>query len=150
MDTFQSREKREQDAILFLAAEDGNTLSKRRDYFFLNKPIRRACFECILGVSSHRVDRLGHIDRRFRDSKDPSKPSPLSASVDSFCMVLYNSLAEPLPTKFLVVHIVRLVSPNLQYTIFGVAVYVWLNHSFQSQNYTDLVLTAKASSTRAC
>ena len=59
--------------------------------------MRRGCFEALLGVSSHRIDRLGALDLRF--GKRPSKPSPLLASVDSFCMILYNSIAEPLPTK---------------------------------------------------
>lgn len=99
MNMFQEREKREQDAIIFLAVQDGNC--GRREYFFLEKSIRRQCFETILGISSHRLDKAGAIDRRFKDARDPTKPTTLTASIDSFCMMTYNSLAEPLPHKFL-------------------------------------------------
>ena len=102
MDMFEERKKREQDAIIFLAVQDGmSSTQNRRDYFFLNLPIKRSCFERLLGISSHRLDKAGAIDRRYRDARDPSRPSPLTASVDSFLLVLYNSIAEPLPNKLL-------------------------------------------------
>ena len=97
LDMFQARSKREQDAILFMSLQDGSR--RRKEYFFLNQPIKRACYEALLGVSSHRLDKAGAFDRRYKDAKDPAKPSEITASVDSFCMVSYNSIAEPLPDK---------------------------------------------------
>ena len=104
LDVFESRTKREQDAILYMACE--NDVSKfqasRKEYLFLGVHLRRQCFERLLGLSSHRVDKIGAIDLRYKDTKRPSKPSHLTASIDAFVMVLYNSVAEPLPTKHLV------------------------------------------------
>lgn len=101
LDQFERRGKTEQDAILFLAAGefggDHQTKRSRNEYSFLGRFVRRACFEAILGISSHRIDRLGCLDLRY--GKRIAKPSPLLASIDSFCMILYNSIAEPLPTK---------------------------------------------------
>ena len=71
--------------------------SKRRDYLLLGHPVRRVCMEHLLGISSHRTDRIGCIDMRFR--QHPTKPSELTASIDAFCCVMYNSIAEPLPDK---------------------------------------------------
>jgi hypothetical protein len=102
LDIFESRTKREQDAILYMSCEDSSSHcgdSKRSEYYFLGTQLRRQCFESLLGMSSHRVDKIGSIDMRYRDTKRPSKPSPLTASIDAFVMVLYNSVAEPLPTK---------------------------------------------------
>ena len=103
LDIFESRTKREQDAILYMSCEDNNSSqlggSKRSEYYFLGAQLRRQCFEHLLGMSSHRIDKLGSIDMRYKDTKRPSKPSPLTASIDAFVMVLYNSVAEPLPTK---------------------------------------------------
>lgn len=104
LDIFESRTKREQDAILYMSCEDSSSHcgdSKRSEYYFLGTQLRRQCFESLLGMSSHRVDKIGSIDMRYRDTKRPSKPSPLTASIDAFVMVLYNSVAEPLPTKWL-------------------------------------------------
>ena len=96
---FEARTKLEQDSILYLAA-DGEHMGKgRKEYRFLSRSMRRACFETLLGISSHRIDKLGAIDLRY--GKRTSKPTPLMASVDSFCMLLYNSIAEPLPSKLL-------------------------------------------------
>ena len=96
---FEARTKLEQDSILYLAA-DGEHMGKgRKEYSFLSRSMRRACFETLLGISSHRIDKLGAIDLRY--GKRTSKPTPLMASVDSFCMLLYNSIAEPLPSKLL-------------------------------------------------
>ena len=61
--------------------------------------MRRACFESLLGLSSHRVDRIGALDLRF--GKRVGAPSALMAGVDAFCIILYNSIAEPLPNKLL-------------------------------------------------
>ena len=97
LDEFEKRQKREQDTILFLAFQDG--LGERREYSFLDKPMRRACFEALLGVSSHRIDKVGAIDLRYKGACRPRGPTELAASIDSFCMVLYNSVAEPLPNK---------------------------------------------------
>lgn len=103
LDIFESRTKREQDAILYMACEnDGNAVNaQRKAYIFLGRPLRRSCFEALLGLSSHRVDKIGSIDMRYKDAKAPSKPTHLTASIDAFVMILYNSVAEPLPTKFL-------------------------------------------------
>ena len=103
LDTFQKLGKREQDTVLFLAL--GSDLpnvsmsgsSKRRDYLLLGHPVRRVCMEHLLGISSHRTDRIGCIDMRF--GQHPTKPSELTASIDAFCCVMYNSIAEPLPDK---------------------------------------------------
>lgn len=96
LDHFQKLEKREQDAVLFLACQDAST-GNRREYHFLGRHVKRACFEQVLGISSHRTDRVGHIDMRY--GPRATKPSELTASIDTFCMVLYNSIAEPLPNK---------------------------------------------------
>lgn len=104
LDTFASRSKREQDSILFMACNDDHSMKmrkRRKEYQFLGKQLGRSCFEALIGLSSHRVDRIGAIDRRYKDTKDPGKPSPLTASIDAFAMVLYNSVAEPLPNKLL-------------------------------------------------
>ena len=93
--------KQDQDAVLFLAA--GSQLSSsasRREFVFLDKPLKRACFEALVGISSHRTDRIGALDMRFGKH---DRPSPLTASIDSFAMILYNSIAEPLPDRFFVV-----------------------------------------------
>lgn len=100
LDAFEERDKREQDAILYMAVQDAlSATHTRRDYLLLDKPVSRACFETLIGIGSHRLDKAGAIDRRYKDTKDPSKPSPLAASVDCFCMIVYNSIAEPLPHK---------------------------------------------------
>ena len=104
LDMFESRSKLEQDTILHLAWSDASLQqARRREFFFLNKFMRRSCFEAIMGVSSHRIDRIGSLDQRFGSHDRPSK---LSASIDAFCLVLYNSVAEPLPNKLLVVILV--------------------------------------------
>ena len=106
LDAFEARSKVEQDTILFLAWSDAgqgcgpqlrSSKSTRRDFFFLGKYMKRICFEALLGVSSHRIDKIGAIDQRF--GKKDSRPSKLGASIDSFCLILYNSVAEPLPNK---------------------------------------------------
>ena len=97
MNMFQEREKREQDAIIFLAVQDGNC--GRREYFFLEKSIRRQCFETILGISSHRLDKAGAIDRRFKDARDPTKPTTLTASIDSFCMMTLQQFSRAFATQ---------------------------------------------------
>ncbi|CAK8992085.1 Uncharacterized protein SCF082_LOCUS2941, partial [Durusdinium trenchii] len=79
---------------------DSLTLPGRREYIFLKQPIKRVCFQALIGVSSHRIDKIGDIDQRYKDAKKPQRPSPLAASVDAFCMVVYNSIAEPLPDRF--------------------------------------------------
>ena len=99
LDTFQLISKRDQDSVLFLAV--GSRVQQpasRREFVFLNKPLKRVCFEASLGISSHRTDRIGAIDMRYGKH---DRPSPLMASIDSFAMVLYNSVAEPLPDRFL-------------------------------------------------
>jgi hypothetical protein len=103
---FEAKEKRDQDAILFLALQDeeklksGNFDRGRREFYFLNRYVKRICFEALLGVSSHRVDKIGAIDLRF-GRRPPTGSTPLRSSIDAFCMVLYNSVAEPLPNKHL-------------------------------------------------
>ena len=88
--------------ILYMACDTGATgLTGRREYTFLQKPLSRRCFEHIIGISSHRVDKIGCFDQRYASNKKPSKPSLLTASIDSFLLVLYGSVAEPLPNKFL-------------------------------------------------
>lgn len=72
--------------------------------------MKRICFEALLGVSSHRIDKIGVIDQRF-GQKD-SKPSKLGASIDSFCLILYNSVAEPLPSQL---HATDLITQFLFY-----------------------------------
>lgn len=103
LDQFESCGKRDQDTVLFLAYQDcGITLGKgsqRKEYRIFGKPIKRICLEKLLGISSHRMDKVGQIDMRY--GPHPTKPSELSASVDSFCCVLYNSVAEPLPDRLL-------------------------------------------------
>ena len=99
MNQFEKMEKREQDAILFLAFGEQTAAASqknRREFHFLGKYLKRVCFEALLGISSHRVDRVGALDLRYGSHP---RPSPLTASIDSFCMVLYNSVAEPLPNK---------------------------------------------------
>lgn len=101
LDQFEQQGKREQDTILCLAVQDaeGNLWSggkTRREFYFLGFYLKRVCFEALLGISSHRVDRIGLIDLRFGKQM---RASQLTASIDSFAMVLYNSVAEPLPHK---------------------------------------------------
>ena len=97
LDTFEERSKRDQDTILALAlgAESGGK-SGRREFNFLGHHLKRGCFESLLGISSHRVDRAGAVDLRYGPSM---RPSQYTASIDSFCLVLYNSVAEPLPDR---------------------------------------------------
>ena len=71
----------------------------RRQFYFLGKHMRRTCFESLLAISSHKLDHLGAMDKRYADTRAPSKPSRLAASFDAFAMVLYNSVAEPLPDR---------------------------------------------------
>ncbi|CAK9016802.1 Uncharacterized protein SCF082_LOCUS13347, partial [Durusdinium trenchii] len=101
LDAFEARSKSEQDTILALALEQTEipkpTQKVRKDYYFLGVQLRRVCFQALLGISSHRLDRMGAIDLRY--GKRVPKPSPLTASIDSFCTVLYNSIAEPLPDQ---------------------------------------------------
>lgn len=101
LDAFEARSKSEQDTILVLALEQTDipkpTQKVRKDYYFLGVQLRRVCFQALLGISSHRLDRMGAIDLRY--GKRVPKPSPLTASIDSFCTVLYNSIAEPLPDR---------------------------------------------------
>ena len=103
LDTFQARSKTEQDTILFMAWTDGaggtRRTTQRREFYFLGKYMKRICFEGLLGIGSHRVDKIGFADLRY--GKRAFKPSPLTASIDAFCLILYNSLAEPLPTQCL-------------------------------------------------
>lgn len=104
LDLFESRTKLEQDTIMFLAWNDaseskiGKNQACRREFYFLDKYVRRVCLQALLGVSSHRLDKLGAIDMRF-GARANSKASVRTASVDSFCLVLYNSIAEPLPNR---------------------------------------------------
>ncbi|CAJ1455861.1 unnamed protein product, partial [Effrenium voratum] len=100
MDQFEARGKREQDSILFLASNDqaGTEKKTRKEYYFLGKHLKRQCFETLLGISSHRTDRVGAVDMRF--GPRGVKPSHLTASIDAFCIILYNSIAEPLPDRF--------------------------------------------------
>ena len=91
--------KRDQDAVLFLAVGCRvQQPASRREFVFLNTPLKRVCFEALLGISSHRTDRIGAIDLRYGKH---DRPPPLMASIDSLAMVLYNSVAEPLPDRFL-------------------------------------------------
>ena len=103
LDEFEKRSKLEQDSILVLAWDDAcpglSSVKKRREFVFLEKPMRRVCFQLLLGVSSHRVDKIGQLDQRY--GKKVPRPTALTASIDSFSMVLYNSIAEPLPTRWL-------------------------------------------------
>ena len=91
--------------VLYMASNSsGDMVQKaqgRRTYSFLGHEVRRQCFEKLMGLSSHRVDRIGLFDQRYSDTKKPGKPSALTASIDSFVMVLYNSIAEPLPDRYL-------------------------------------------------
>lgn len=98
LDQFERLHKREQDSVLYMACTSGN---KRREYFFLGQQMKRSCLEKLLGISSHRMDKVGAGAADMRFGSHPTKPSQLTASIDSFCCVLYNSVAEPLPTKFL-------------------------------------------------
>ena len=75
LDEFEKRSKLEQDSILFTALQDA-AASSRKDYYFLGKHMRRSCFEALMGVSSHRVDRIGCVDKRF--GKRPTAPTHLS------------------------------------------------------------------------
>lgn len=95
LNQFQERTKLEQDAILYLACSDPLKRG-RHEYHFLGRPMRRQCWETLLGISSHRTDRIGALDERYGNK--PMKPY-LTSSIDSFCMVLYNSIAEPLPNR---------------------------------------------------
>lgn len=97
---FESASKLEQDTILHLAWSDAGRSKNahRREFFFLDQFMRRACFEQLVGVSSHRIDRIGAADLRFGRHE---RPSPLTASIDAFCLLLYNSVAEPLPNRCL-------------------------------------------------
>ena len=110
LDMFEAKEKRDQDAILFLALQDeekckimnSKTFDRgRREFYFLNRYVKRICFEALLGVSSHRVDKIGAIDLRFGRRAPTGSTTPLRSSIDAFCMVLYNTVAEPLPNKHL-------------------------------------------------
>lgn len=104
LDVFEAQGKREQDAILFMACSNDTGqpfISGRKEYQFLGLPLKRVCFQSLIGISSHRVDRIGAIDLRYKDTRNPSKPSHLTASIDAFAMILYNSVAEPLPNKSL-------------------------------------------------
>jgi len=103
LDEFEAKDKRDQDSILYLALQDDNSLNcksqaGRREFHFLGRYMKRACFEALLGISSHRTDKLGAFDLRYGSHP---RASPLRASIDTFCMVLYNSVAEPLPNKYL-------------------------------------------------
>ena len=100
LDTFEMMSKQDQDAVLFLASgsQTSNSAS-RREFVFLDKPLKRACFEALVGISSHRTDRIGALDMRYGKH---DRASPLAASIDSFAMILYNSIAEPLPDRFFV------------------------------------------------
>lgn len=100
LNEFQKLSKQEQDSVLYLACQNSGT-NQRREYFFLSKPIGRSCMEQLLGISSHRTDRTGQVDLRFGPRAN-MRPSELSASVDSFCAILYNSVAEPLPDRPLI------------------------------------------------
>lgn len=104
MDSFQARSKVEQDSILLMAWTDASGSCRssdrtRREYYFLGKYMKRVCFEGLLGLSSHRIDRIGAVDLRY--GKQEMRPSQFTASIDAFCLILYNSLAEPLPNKLL-------------------------------------------------
>lgn len=108
LDTFEECNKREQDAILFMAtnpddtsAEMGERSQGRRTFYFLGRYMKRSCFESLVGISSHRVDRIGAFDQRYADVRKPQQPSQLTASIDAFAMILYNSVAEPLPDRLL-------------------------------------------------
>ena len=104
LDVFEAQGKREQDAILFMACSNDTGqpfISGRKEYQFLGLPLKRVCFQSLIGISSHRVDRIGAIDLRYKDTRNRSKPSHLTASIDAFVMILYNSVAEPLPNKSL-------------------------------------------------
>ena len=116
LNQFEARTKLEQDSILYLAADPHCMGRSRKEYIFLQRPMRRTCFETLLGVSSHRIDKLGAIDLRY--GKRAPKPTPLMASVDSFCMILYNSIAEPLPNKRLFQSHTRFFVWNLQSTLY--------------------------------
>ena len=101
LSSFEKLSKREQDSVLFLACGSSEMClgqPKQREYFLMGHPMKRGCMEQILGISSHRTDRIGSLDQRF--GKHPTKPSELTASIDAFCCILYNSIAEPLPDRF--------------------------------------------------
>ncbi|CAE7889335.1 unnamed protein product [Symbiodinium microadriaticum] len=98
-DAFESLNKREQDALLFLATNGGDT-KRRKEYSICGKQLPRRCFRDLMGVHDRRLDRIGHLDERYGSTR----PSKYAASIDSFLLILYNSLAEPLPTKFVRPH----------------------------------------------
>ena len=101
LDAFEKCNKLEQDNILYMATSDSGTSfhgkQTRREFYFLNKYLKRTCFEALIGVSSHRIDRIGALDLRYGSKKPGS--SRLSSSIDSFALILYNSIAEPLPDR---------------------------------------------------
>lgn len=94
LNLFQDLNKQEQDSILFKPS------SQSQGIFFLSKPISRNCMETLLGISSHRTDRVGQVDLRY-GKRAHTRPSELTASIDSFLTVVYNSIAEPLPDRLL-------------------------------------------------
>ena len=102
LQTFQKLGKREQDAVLFLACGTdtfgGSGPTKRREYYVLGNHMKRSCMEHLLGISSHRTDRIGTLDLRYGGCL--ARPTELTASIVSFCCIVYNSIAEPLPDRF--------------------------------------------------
>ena len=132
LDEFEAKEKRDQDSILYLALQDDGPLNMkshtvRREFHFLGRYMKRACFEALVGISSHRTDKLGAFDLRYGTH---SRASPLRASIDTFCMILYNSVAEPLPNKHLRVN----QKDKINFSYFD----IWLMLNFFKNLYSSL------------
>lgn len=97
---FDTCSKVDQDSLLFLATSKApESVSQSRKYMLLNRSMARRCWLRLVGMGSSRADKIGQIDLRYQQ---PSKKgSQQQASMDSFMIVLYNSVAEHLPDKCL-------------------------------------------------
>ena len=78
--------------------------TKKRSYEFLGQVIAPDCLASILGIGKKRMMKAmaGRLDMRFSETGGSVRRSPKTDSVDRFLYELHSSVAETLPSGFLV------------------------------------------------
>lgn len=101
---FDELPKLDQDMLLLLCRPRQNQITTnqpaRLNYSLLGKSIRKDCFLHLLGMGSHRLCRINKCLPDLRFGRKNGVTPPKSGSIDAFMSYQYNSVAEPLPTKY--------------------------------------------------
>ena len=71
------------------------------NYTFLGHEVGRACLCALFGIGKSRLNKAISLQPDLRIGKDKSGTSLAARSVDAFLSILYQSVAETLPDRFL-------------------------------------------------